>query len=105
MWRLEGPLNPDLPSLFYNLERFPMTVGRRATSDLKLGDPSVSGRHARFSRSDELLVLEDLGSTNGTLVNGDTLRGRRALVEGDVVQFGAVEFRLLEGATTEVFPR
>jgi diguanylate cyclase (GGDEF)-like protein len=63
------------------------SVGRLEGSDLVLADPSVSRRHARFVVDGEGFRVEDLGSSNGTYVNGE-LVSQQWLQEGDIVQFG-----------------
>ena len=65
-------------------------VGRSAGSQGGLGgDPAISRHHARFTVThDGGLMLEDLGSTNGTFVNGDRVTGPRALQPGDVIEVG-----------------
>lgn len=68
-------------------------IGRRSTSDLVLADSHVSLAHARVSRRQGAVLIEDLGSTNGTFVNEERLASSRALRHGDVVHFGAVETR------------
>lgn len=72
----------------------PLTIGRGADNDVVLaGDDFASGHHARIeSQRDGVWVL-DLGSTNGTFVNGARLDGRRLLHEGDLVQIGDTELR------------
>jgi len=57
------------------------------------GESTVSRRHASVMRSGKTAVLKDLGSTNGTFVNGTRLQGETALKPGDQVQFGSVRFR------------
>src|ERR671927_342506 len=68
-------------------------VGRLDSCDLPIDDRSVSREHARFSRLRDTYILEDLGSTNGTLVNGRRINESVILRPGDVVTFGSVEFR------------
>jgi two-component system, cell cycle response regulator len=63
------------------------SVGRLDGSDLVLADPSVSRRHARFVADGDGFRVEDLGSSNGTYVNGEVV-SQHWLREGDVVQFG-----------------
>lgn len=63
-------------------------VGRSGEADITLDDPFISDRHVRFDRLEGRLVIEDLGSTNGTLVNGIPVVGRRALDRGDVIRIG-----------------
>ncbi len=67
-----------------------LVVGRGATDVGRLGDdPELSRQHARLSRGPGgELTIEDLGSTNGTFVNGERLGGRRRLLPGDQVRVG-----------------
>ncbi len=70
-----------------------MTIGRSPDCGLVLDHPAVSALHARISQADGHSVIEDLGSSNGTFVNGDRLLpGRQhALAPGDVVRAGPVK--------------
>lgn len=68
-------------------------VGRREGSALHLEDPHVSRAHAVVRRQSGVIVLEDLGSTGGTYVNGEPVNGSQALRHNDVVRFGTVETR------------
>jgi predicted component of type VI protein secretion system len=63
-------------------------VGRAAGCGLRLDDRNVSRRHCRLLRSGGALLVEDLGSSNGTRVNGQLLTARHRLREGDVVEVG-----------------
>ena len=65
-----------------------MTIGREG-SDVVLTDLEVSRRHARLRLLGERLAIEDLGSPNGTFVNGWRVRGRGAVRPGDAVALGA----------------
>jgi pSer/pThr/pTyr-binding forkhead associated (FHA) protein len=85
----EGPLKGT--SLV--LEGDDNVLGRRDASDLVLADPHVSLAHARIKRRQGAVLLEDLGSTNGTFVNGERLSTARALRHGDEVSFGMIETR------------
>lgn len=75
-------------------------VGRKAGNDLVLADPSVSGQHAELRVDDLGATLIDLGSTNGTRVDGVTVREVR-LVGGVRLRFGNVEALLEDGAQGE----
>jgi hypothetical protein len=66
-------------------------LGRSETADLRLEDPFASSHHARLVRQGRLLVLEDLGSTNGTYLNGEPLGGPQPLHTGDRVRIGDTE--------------
>ena len=70
-------------------------IGREATLGLSLPDPStLSRRHAELVRQGDHLMVRDLGSTNGTYVNGRKIDSDTPLSVGDAVQFGAVRFRV-----------
>ena len=73
----------------------PLTVGRGRDVDLDLADELISRRHARISRSGTGAVVEDLGSRNGTFVNGNEIHGPTHLEPGDQLQLGVtlVELR------------
>lgn len=66
----------------------PLTIGRGQDADIRLADSSVSRKHARVSVTDGAVAIEDLGSTNGTAVNGQKV-SRTALTIGDSINLGA----------------
>lgn len=68
-------------------------VGRDPASILVVADQSVSRKHAQFRREDVSVFLVDLGSTNGTFVNGRKVDEEVELKPGDTVQFGSVRIR------------
>jgi predicted component of type VI protein secretion system len=63
-------------------------LGRDVSNDIVIGDSEISRQHARISRTPGGYVLEDLGSTNGTYVNGERLVAARVLNPGDTVGLG-----------------
>ena len=71
------------------------TIGRGDKADIRIEDPFASSRHARISRQGDVLVLEDLNSTNGTWLNGSPLDGPQPLHPGDRVRIGDNEFTYL----------
>src|SRR5262245_28378624 len=71
-----------------------LRVGRDPSADIPLDYPSVSRRHARLERHGGLWGVEDLGSTNGTRVNGERVT-ERLLEEADLVAFGSVILKFL----------
>ncbi|MBS1150923.1 MAG: hypothetical protein H6Q89_2621, partial [Myxococcaceae bacterium] len=75
-----------------------MVVGRVAGTDVQLEDDSVSRRHAEVVMTGKTVVLKDLGSANGTTVNGQPLTGELTLQPGDIIQFGVVEMAYENGA-------
>lgn len=76
------------PGTVYALEGDQITIGRDATNDIPINDAEVSRRHARMTFQGGKFVLEDLGSTNGTHVNGQRLTGPRVLKSGEVISLG-----------------
>jgi hypothetical protein len=72
-----------------------VTIGRSQDCDLVLYDTYLSTRHARLSNDEGDLSIEDLGSTNGTYVNQELVKGRVHLERGDVVQVGGVLFEVV----------
>jgi pSer/pThr/pTyr-binding forkhead associated (FHA) protein len=67
-----------------------VNIGRADFNDVVIADPSVSTSHAKLQRRDDIWVLSDLGSTNGTFVEGERLSGEMALGPGTTVKFGDV---------------
>ena len=82
---------PDKRSI---VVRGPVIVGRSPGADIVIGAGYVSGRHARFSLMGQNLFIEDLGSTNGTSVNGQPIAEPTALKNNDVVNVGDVAIRV-----------
>lgn len=70
----------------------PVTIGRLSDCDIPLNDESVSRRHAEVRRQGSDIVVVDLGSTNGTKVNGVGVRQRR-LADGDEIAVGSSRLR------------
>ena len=72
----------------------PVAIGRSPSSDIVIDEPYVSASHARFTIQGPALVLEDLGSTNGTMVNGHIIEQPVTLRDTDEVQVGDVIMRV-----------
>jgi hypothetical protein len=72
----------------------PVVVGRSPSSDIVIDEPYVSATHARLTLQGPALVLEDLGSKNGTLVNGHPVTQPVSLRDGDDVQVGDTVMRV-----------
>ncbi len=64
------------------------SIGRSRGNDILLRDPSVSARHARLTARGSTYLIHDLGSTNGTRVNGTEIAEDRALAPGDLIALG-----------------
>src|SRR2546428_4850619 len=71
----------------------PMVVGRAPTSDIPVFDPTISRRHAELVTDDRSVQVRDLGSSNGTFLNGSRIENGTVTV-GDTVTFGKVAFKL-----------
>ena len=78
----------------FTLDSHPLTMGRAANNDVAMPDDEyASGRHARFEPRRDGIWIEDIGSTNGTFVNGIRLTRERKLTPGDVVRIGETDLR------------
>jgi hypothetical protein len=78
----------------FELDSAPVTVGRGAQNDVALeGDEFASARHVRFEPRRDGVYVHDLGSTNGTYVNGVRIDRTRKLAAGDVVRVGETDLR------------
>jgi hypothetical protein len=85
------------------------TMGRDVTNEVVLSDSEVSRQHSRITRTPGGFVLEDLGSTNGTFINGERLVAPRILSPGDLVGLGenvtlTFEMESTEAAATGLAP-
>ena len=69
----------------------PVVLGRGSV-ELKLEDAFASSRHAKITRQGRSVMIEDLGSTNGTYLNGEALTGPQPLHDGDQIRIGDSEF-------------
>lgn len=80
-------------------ERLPLlastTLGRADGNDVVLSDTFASGEHARLGWNGTGWVLEDMGSTNGTYVNGQQIHRTVAVKPGDIIELGRVKFKLV----------
>ncbi len=68
------------------IDKDELVIGRGEECDLTLNDRAISRQHARIWREGEAYYIEDLGSKNGTWVNGEPLQQPRVLVDGDKIQ-------------------
>jgi pSer/pThr/pTyr-binding forkhead associated (FHA) protein len=82
-------------------------IGRDLTCAVRLNDASVSRRHLRLVRRGGQVLAEDLGSRNGTLINGSPLAGALRLVDGDVLQIGSrsITLRLHDEDNARIEPQ
>jgi pSer/pThr/pTyr-binding forkhead associated (FHA) protein len=70
-----------------------LVIGRGRGADVILAEPTISRAHAAIGFEEDAFFVQDLGSTNGTLVNG-TREERRALEDGDEIQMGKLILRV-----------
>ncbi len=78
------------------LSKARMTIGRDPTNDMVIIDPAASRIHAAVSQRKKDYYVQDLKSTNGTMVNGRKLSGNHKLQEGDHIQIGAIHVRYFQ---------
>jgi EAL domain-containing protein (putative c-di-GMP-specific phosphodiesterase class I) len=90
---LEHFPEPGGALLQVKLDHFPYRLGRAAAADLVIYHPRVSKIHAEIFSDEDELRIKDLGSTNGTFVNGRRLKNSVALVNGDIIHLAEKEFR------------
>jgi hypothetical protein len=96
--RLELLAEGDRVLRSYILDAPIITIGRRSGNDIALLDLEVSRQHARIDYVDPRYYVSDLGSTNGTRVNGRLVKGRQSLNDGDVIEMGSQRMRFRNGA-------
>ncbi|HEY8582955.1 MAG TPA: FHA domain-containing protein [Capillimicrobium sp.] len=95
-----APISPQLvverapghePGLAYDIGDGAV-MGRGDAAEIRLEDPFASSRHARLLRQGGVVVIEDMGSTNGTYLNEELLSGPQPLHPGDRIRIGDSEF-------------
>ncbi|WP_417733961.1 EAL domain-containing protein [Rosistilla oblonga] len=94
VWFLSGPTRPGDVSRYIPVEEEPFVVGRKPNVNLTLGYNTVSSAHASLWTEEGQLWLQDLGSTNGTFVNGQRISQPVRLGEEDLVHFAEALFRI-----------
>ncbi len=82
------------------LESGAVVLGRSDECELRTDDPLVSRQHARFEIAEDRVTIEDVGSRNGIIVNGNKITQRTALGPGDTIRIGSQSLTLLYGRTT-----
>lgn len=86
----------------YPLRTLPCQAGRHPSLPLRIVNPTVSQVHAEFQRRPDGLYVVDLGSRNGTFVNGKRIEEPNPLVAGDLVQLGTAVFRVQNRTATDL---
>jgi pSer/pThr/pTyr-binding forkhead associated (FHA) protein len=75
-----------------------ITIGRQEGNTIRLTERNVSRRHARLMRQNGHVVVEDLGSSNGTRINGERISGQSTVKDGDLIQIGDYDLALQSDA-------
>ncbi|MBI1249402.1 EAL domain-containing protein [bacterium] len=101
-WGIEGCVPGQDSIAKIPLRNWRVSIGRDPHGDICLPSPNVSKQHAQIILSENQIHVADLGSTNGTFVNGQRIAATAILKEGDLVQFADVELRLVKIQTTVV---
>jgi pSer/pThr/pTyr-binding forkhead associated (FHA) protein len=92
--RLVVVRSPDLgEGQVYAIDSSSLSIGRGDVNDLSLHDDFASARHARFEPRRDGVYVQDVGSTNGTFVNGIRLAKDRRLAPGDIVRIGETDLK------------
>jgi len=89
------------PGETYSLTSDEILLGRDLANDIPIGQPEVSRRHARFFKDGGDIYIEDLGSTNGTFINGARISSPQQLRSGDAVMVGENIVLVFEKAPLE----
>lgn len=95
-WILSGQVSEAEPVREYQIHDGVFSIGRRSESSLCLPTNCVSKNHAEIQCQQGELVIQDLGSTNGTFVNGQQINTSVAIKSGDLLQFASIVFRVSE---------
>lgn len=96
-WYLKGKLKDNSPWIV-PLNAQPFTIGRLEGSNLILSSSTVSRKHSEISILREDPYILDLGSKNGTYVNGDKITRQTRLKNHDIVKIGSIEFAMCAGS-------
>jgi len=104
-WALKGATAAGGQIRIWELRDAPFRIGRRSVADLTLKSPIVSGIHAEVICRGGSVFIRDVGSTNGTWVNGRRITNDFALSEGDVIEIGDAILRLQDLDRDEVGSR
>ncbi len=98
---IHSPLHGDLGKTIY-LDKPLLRIGRSSENDLWIDDTSISRMHCQIQFADGNVVLHDLGSANGTLINGERLRGgSRVLMNEEKIRIGKTDLVFFEGTPGE----
>ena len=82
----------------HKIDKAVFFVGRVSGNELRINDTTVSSKHAKITDNPSLAIIEDLGSTNGTRLNNETIR-ECAVKAGDCITFGRIPVRIISVGT------
>lgn len=94
VWTLCGQVNDDEPVRAIPIHQTPFQIGRRSDVSLCVHCPTVSNVHAELVLRNDELFVDDLGSTNGTFVNGLRITTSHPIAENDILQLASLVFRV-----------
>ncbi|HEX7809984.1 MAG TPA: GGDEF domain-containing protein, partial [Thermoanaerobaculia bacterium] len=89
-------LEGDLPGQVFRVKTGRQIIGRRPECDIRVRERAVSGIHAEVIRVRDVVTINDLASTNGTLVNGMRIRNPVSLVQGNLLKIGNCVFKYVD---------
>jgi EAL domain-containing protein (putative c-di-GMP-specific phosphodiesterase class I) len=95
-WLLTGQLGADQVARSVTIASWPFVIGRSPSVTLTIASPTVSSQHAELRLENGGLVVSDLGSTNGTFVNGTRVTSEATIRAGDLLQLAEIVFRVTE---------
>jgi hypothetical protein len=87
----------------YPIEKETVSIGRKHGNDVQLNDLTVSGRHSLITMTGQNASVDDLGSTNGTLLNGARV-AKSAVKHGDIIQVGNFQFTYFDNDVAQYEP-
>lgn len=87
----------------YEIDKDSISIGRKHGNDIQLNDLTISGRHSLITQVGEHAYIDDLGSTNGTLLNGARV-AKSQLKHGDTIQTGNYQFTYFSDEDTDYEP-
>lgn len=93
-WLLTGQMGADQAARSVTIATSPFVIGRNPGAALTIASPTVSSSHAELRVENDNLVVRDLGSTNGTFVNGVRVASETAVHAGDLLQVAEIVFRV-----------
>jgi len=97
---IAGPYLTDPNGHEHHLPVERATIGRAIECDVVIASKSVSREHTRLRKEGRRWFVEDLGSTNGTYLNGERVSGSLALLDGDILKVGDISFVFHDPDTT-----